>query len=224
LDGIPLDADHDWSFTTDPCSQEPIDLGVAGQFAVLSGAGITNTGPTAITGDMGVSPGTSVTGFPPGTYTGTLHAADGTSAAGMFDLTAAYNDAAGRTLCPVSVAGNIGGQTLTPGLYKSTGSLEVTSGNLTLDAQGDANAVFIFQIASTFEMGNGLQIILAGNAQASNIFWQVGTSATMGTTSHAEGTFMADQSISFATGATLNGRALARIASVTLEDNMIVKP
>jgi hypothetical protein len=222
--GTPLATDFSWSFTTAACSQEPIVLGVAGDFAVLAGATVTNTGATSVTGDLGVSPGSSVTGFPPGILVGTLHVTDGTAAAGVFDLTVAYNDAAGRTLCPVSVAGNIGGQTLAPGLYKSTGSLEVSSGNLTLDAQGDENAIFIFQIASTFDMSSGLQMTLIGNAKASNIFWQVGSSATFNTNCHAEGTFMADQSISFSTGATLNGRALARIAAVNLDGNTIVKP
>jgi hypothetical protein len=124
----------------------------------------------------------------------------------------------------VTVAGNIGGQTLTPGLYKSTSSLEITSGDLTLDAQGNASAVFIFQIASTLTTTEGRQIILAGGAKASNVFWQVGTSATIGTNSTFVGTIMADQSVTLITGATLDGRALARIAAVTLEANVVAKP
>src|SRR5678809_1805736 len=115
------------------------------------------------------------------------------------DLTAAYNDAAGRTVGAITVAGNLGGQTLTPGLYKSTSSLAISSGDLTLDAQGDPNAVFIFQMASTLTATSGRAVILAGGAKASNVFWQVGSSATLGTTSVFNGTIMADQSITLAT-------------------------
>jgi hypothetical protein len=153
-------------------------------------------------------------------HTGTTTAAQ----QGIADLTTAYNDAAGRTLCAVTVAGNLGGQTLAPGLYKSTSSLEVSAGDLTLDAQGDADAVFIFQMASTLTTTSGRQVILAGNANAANVYWQVGSSATLGTTSAFQGTIMADQAITLTTDATLNGRALARIAKVTLDTNTIVKP
>jgi hypothetical protein len=185
---------------------------------------VTNTGATTVTGDLGVSPGTAVTGFPPGTVVGTIHAGDPAAAGAVANLTIAYNDAAGRTLCPVSVAGNLGGLTLTPGLYKSTSGLEISSGDLTLDAQGNSSAVFIFQMASTLTVTSGRQVILAGGAQASSIFWQVGSSATLGTNSTFIGTIMADQSISLNTGATLDGRALARIGAVTLATNTVTKP
>ena len=210
--------------TQSACSQATVALGSAAGFAVLSGATVTNTGSTTVTGDVGVSPGTAVTGFPPGTVVGTIHAADPTAAGGIADLTVAYNDAAGRTLCPVSVAGNLGGQTLTPGLYKSTSGLEITSGDLTLDARGNANAVFIFQMASTLTTTEGRQVILAGGAKASNVFWQVGASATVGTNSTFAGTIMADQSVTLITGATLNGRALARIGAVTLDASTVTRP
>jgi len=210
--------------TISPCAQSLVALGVAGNFAVLAGATVTNVGPTSVAGDLGVSPGTAVTGFPPGTIVGAQHAGDPTAAEGVADLTTAYNDAAGRTLCPVTIAGNIGGQTLTPGLYKSTSSLEISSGDLTLDAQGDADAVFIFQIASTLTTTSARLVVLSGGAKSTNVFWQVGTSATLGTTSAFQGTIMADQAITLNTGATLNGRALARIAAVTLDSNSIVKP
>jgi len=210
--------------TQSACSQATVALGSAAGFAVLSGATVTNTGSTTVTGDVGVSPGTAVTGFPPGTVVGTIHAADPTAAGGIADLTVAYNDAAGRTLCPVSVAGNLGGQTLTPGLYKSTSGLEITSGDLTLDARGNANAIFIFQMASTLTTTEGRQVILAGGAKASNVFWQVGASATVGTNSTFAGTIMADQSVTLITGATLNGRALARIGAVTLDASTVTRP
>ena len=191
---------------------------------VLGGANVTNTGLTQLTGDLGVSPGTSVTGFPPGTLTGSTHAGNATSATAMADLTTAYNDAAGRTVSPVTVAGNLGGLTLPPGLYKSTSSLSISSGDLTLDAMGDANAVFVFQMASTLTTTSGRAVILAGGAKSSNIFWQVGSSATLGTTSSFKGTIMADQSITLSTGASLNGRALARIGAVSMAGNAVVMP
>jgi len=209
---------------TSACRQAPVFLGAADGFVVLAGSTVTNTGPTSVTGDLGVSPGTSVTGFPPGAVAGTEHAGDPTAAQALADLTIAYNDAAGRTLCAVTVAGNLGGQTLPPGLYKSTSSLAVSSGDLTLDAQGDATAVFIFQMASTLTTTSGRQVILSGGAKSTNVFWQVGSSATLGSTSAFQGTVMADQAITLNTGATLNGRALARIAGVTLDSNTIVKP
>jgi hypothetical protein len=147
-----------------------------------------------------------------------------TAAQAIADLLAAYNDAAGRTTSPVAVAGNLGGQTLGCGLYKSTSSLEISSGDLTLDGHGDPTAVWIFQMASTFQTVSGRQVLLAGGAKSENVFWQVGTSATLGTTSVVEGTIMADQSITLLTGAVLNGRALARIAAVNLDGNAIVVP
>lgn len=216
--------DYVLTFTTSACGQAPITLGAAGTFVVLAGSTVTSTGPTSVTGDLGVSPGTAVDGFPPGIIVGAKHAGDPTSAQAIADLTTAYNEAAGRTLCPVSVAGNIGGQTLAPGLYKSTSSLAVSSGDLTLDAQGDGDAVFIFQMASTLTTTAGRQVMLIGGAKSTNVYWQVGTSATLGSTSAFQGTIMADQAITFSTGATLNGRALARIAAVTLDSNTIVKP
>jgi hypothetical protein len=222
--GAALAADHVWSFTTGACSLAPVALRSAAGFVVLAGSTVTSTGPTSITGDVGVSPGTAVTGFPPGTIVGTLHAGDPAAAQAIADLTTAYDDAAGRTLCPVTVAGNLGGQTLAPGLYKSTSDLAITSGDLTLDAQGDGDAVFIFQMASTLTTTAGRQVILTNGAKSANVFWQVGSSATLGTTSAFQGTIMADQAITLETGATLNGRALARIAAVALDGNTIVKP
>src|SRR5213075_2711828 len=199
-------------------------LGAASTFAVLAASTITSTGATTVNGDLGLSPGTAVTGFPPSAVNGTVHVADAAAARAQFDLTAAYNDAAGRTAGAITIAGNLGGQTLTPGLYKSTSSLEISSGDLTLDAQGDANAIFIFQMASTLTTTSGRQVILSGGAKAANIVWQVGSSATLGTSSVFKGTILADQSITLTTGATLDGRALARIAAVTLDANVVTAP
>jgi hypothetical protein len=192
--------------------------------AILAGSSITNTGATNVTGDMGLSPGTSVGGFPPGILTGTLRVNDAIATQAKLDLTAAYNDAAGRTSTDiVTLSGNIGGLTLTPGLYKSTSSLAISQGDLTFDAKGNPDAVFIIQIASTLTTTSGRQVILSGGASAANIFWQVGSSATFGTTSVFKGTIMAMQSITFNTGATLSGKALARNGGVTLAGNTIVE-
>ncbi len=224
--GNALASNRVWTFTTSTASGAQLAPALASvsSFVVLAGSTVTNTGPTALVGDLGVSPGTAVTGFPPGVFTGTQQAGNGTSATAMADLTVAYNDAAGRTVGPVTVAGNLGGLTLPAGLYKSTSSLAISSGDLTLDAGGDANAVFIFQIASTLTTSAGRSVILAGNARAANVYWQVGSSATFGTTSVFKGTVMANQSITLNTGASLTGRALARIGAVTLATNAVVFP
>jgi len=211
-----------WAITPVSIPQTTIPLGSAANFAVLAGSTVTSTGLTVISGDLGLSPGTAVTGFPPGIVNGALHTGDPTAAVAEADLTNAVNVANALTL-PILLAGDLGGRTLVPGLYKSTSSLAVT-GALTLDAQGDPNAVWVFQIASTLTTLTGSQIILTGGAQAANVFWVVGSSATLGTTSVFKGTIMAYASITITTGATLDGRALARTGAVTLDSNIITKP
>ena len=206
------------------CVLTPVNLNTAAPFAVLAGSTVTNTGFTTVIGNLGISPGTAVTGFGPGTVVGVQHLGDPTAAQAEADLTVAYNDAAGRTLCPVSIAGNLGGLTLTPGLYKSTSGLEVSSGDLTLDAQGNANAVFIFQMATTLTTTSGRHVLLTNGAQAANVFWQVGSSATLGTTTIFSGNIIAYQAITLQTGATLDGRALARVAAVAMDTNTVIRP
>ena len=201
-----------------------VDLRSAAPFAILAGSTVTNTGPTKVVGNVGLSPGSAITGFPPGVIRGRLYTADPIARQAKLDLTRAYNDAMGRTLNPIKVAGNIGGQTLYPGLYKSTSSLSISSGDLTLDARGHSDAVWVFQIASKFVMTTGRSVILTKGARARNVFWAVGSSATFGTGCSFYGNILAHQSISMATGTVMTGRALARVGAVTMQRNTIVKP
>jgi hypothetical protein len=197
----------------------PVPLGTAGNFGVLAGSAVTNTGPTAIIGNLGVSAGTAVSGFPPGTVSGGTHiGSDPVAVQAQTDLTAAYLNAAGRPP-GTSVAGDIGGQTLTPGVYTSSSTLGIT-GNLTLTGAG----VYIFQIGSGLTTASASQVILAGGATADNVFWQVGSSATLGTGSTFNGNILAQASITVTTGAVLNGRALARTGAVTLAANNVTSP
>ncbi len=177
---------------------------------MLGASTVTNTGPTNLGGDLGVSPGTAITGFPPGTLAGTTHSADVQAGAAHTDLQAAYNDAAGRTPTE-AVAGDLVGRTLNAGVYSSASSLAL-SGTLTLDGQGDPEAVFIFQMGSTLTTASASNIKLINGAQASHVFWQVGSSATLGTGSSIAGTIMALASITVTTGVTIEGRALALTA------------
>ena len=226
LAGNTISREYTSTFTTGQTvsntHQASVALGAASTFAVLAGSTVTNTGPTSISGDLGVSAGTAVTGFAPGIVTnGSIHSADTLAGQAQSALTIAYNDIAGRSTAPVSIAGNIGGMTLSPGLYKSTSGLEISSGDLTLDAKGDSNAIFIFQIASTLNVSTGRHVVLIGGAKAANVFWQVGTSANLEANSVFKGSILADQSISLQTGAMVDGRLLARIGGVTLQGNTV---
>jgi uncharacterized protein (TIGR03437 family) len=203
---------------TAAAQQAPVNLGSDSSFALLAGTTVTVTGAGSITGNIGIFPGSAyVPGTPPVTVNGTVYPGGSVAAQAQADLTTAFNDAAGRSVDAITVSGNIGGSTLAPGLYKSTSSIAISSGDLTLDAQGDANAVWIFQIASTLTTTSGRQVILAGGANAANIFWQVGTSATIGTTSVFQGNILAAISISMLTGSTLTGRALAQGGAVSVD-------
>ncbi len=194
-------------------------LGTATSFAVLAGTTVTNTGNSVITGDLGVSPGTAVTGFPPGMVHGTQHSYDGVAISAKNDLTTAYGVAASSP-CTVNRTGvNLGGQTLTPGTYCQTTAPTLT-GTLTLSGSG----VFIFQIGSTLVTAPGATVSLTNGAQACNVFWQVGSSATLDTTTTFVGTIMAQASISLNNGATITGRALAQTGAVTLINNQIMVP
>jgi Ice-binding-like len=197
----------------------PVDLGTAGTFAVLAGTTVTNTGPSTISGDLGVSPGTAITGFPPGTVTGTAHSADAVAAQAQSDLTAAFNDAAGRTPTDATAFTELGGMTLTPGVYGG-GALSIT-GTLTLNAQGDANAVFIFQAQSTLITATGSSVSLINGAQACNATWEIGSSATLAVDSSFTGNVLALTSITAETGAQINGSLLARNGAVTLDSNQV---
>lgn len=169
-----------------------------------------------------MSPDAAVSGFPPGKVSGTIHAADAVAAQAQADLTTAYNDAAGRTGA-VAVSGDLGGRTLTPGVYNSGSELGLT-GTLTLDAQGDATSVFIFQAGSTLKTASASVVSLIGGASACNVFWQVGSSATLGTDSVFTGTVLALTSITVTTGSTIDGRMLARNGAATLDTDTITRP
>jgi hypothetical protein len=201
----------------------PVALGAADAFAVIGATTVTNTGPSTVNGDLGVSPGTAVTGFPPGTINGTLHADDATAVQAHADLATAYADAAGRTP-DLSIPADLGGHTLTPGVY-ANGTLELTAGKtLTLDAQGNPAAVFILQAGSTLITGADTHVTLSGGAQACNVFWQVGSSATLGASSVLTGTILASTSISMGDGVTIAGRALARDGAVTMINDTVTAP
>jgi len=203
-------------------AQAPVGLGTAGSFAVLAGAGVTNTGPTTINGDLGTFPTTSISGAASMTITGTNHGGDAVTQGAKTDLVTAYNTAAGEGPT-TAVPADLGGQTLTPGIYNSASSLGLT-GALTLNGGGNPNALFVFQAGSTLTTASASSVVLTNGAQACNVFWQVGSSATLGTGSSFRGTILALTSISVTTGTTIVGRALARNGAVTLDTDTITTP
>jgi len=200
-----------------------VGLGTASSFAVLAGSGITNTGPTVVNGDIGSFPTTTITGFPPGIVNGTNHAGDAVTQSGKNDLVTAYNDAAGRTPT-TTIPTELGGSALTHGVYTSTAGTFGITGAVTLDGQGDSTAVFIFQMATTLTTATGSSVVLINGAQACNVFWQVGSSATLGGSTSFRGSILALTSVTLVTSTTVEGRVLARNGAVTLDTNTITRP
>lgn len=201
----------------------PIDLGTSSTYGVLAASELTNTGPTTVVGDIGVDPGSSITGFggPDGSNTGEVHVSDGPALQAQSDLTTAYNDAAGLTPTSIGLA-ELNGMSLAPGVY-SGGALSISdNGSLTL--AGTADSIWVFQAASSLTIGSATHITITGGGSACNVFWQIGTSASIGTSAQFQGTVMADQSITAATGASIVGRLLAKNAAVTLQSNSITVP
>ena len=211
-------------FAAPSLAQVAPSLGQATSFSVLGATAVTNTGPSVVTGDLGISPGTaaSITGFPPGIVTGTTHAADAVALQAQNDTTTAYNSLAGQACLPANdlTGTDLGGLTLTPGVYCFSSSAGLT-GTLTLDARGNPNAVFIFQIGSTLTTASSSAVLVTNGGSSCNVFWQVGSSATLGTTSAFAGNILALTSITLTTGSNVTGRTLARTGAVTLDSNNI---
>jgi Ice-binding-like len=199
-----------------------VDLGTADPFAVLGGSAVTNTGATIVNGDLGVWPGTAITGFPPGMVTGgTIHASDAVAKQAQLDLITAYNFAAGEACGNVLTGQDLGGLTLTSGVYCFASSAQLT-GKLTLNAQGNSNAVFVFQIGSTLTTASSSSVVFTNGGQGDSVFWQVGSSATLGTTTAFAGNVLALTSITLTTNASIGcGRALARNGAVTMDTNNV---
>jgi len=200
-----------------------VTLGVANSFAILAGSTVTNTGTTIIDGDLGLSPGTAATGFPPGVINnGIQHLNDAVAVQAQSDLVVAYNNAAGQSCDHYLTGQDLGGMVLTPGVYCFNSSAQLT-GALTLDGQNNSNPIFIFQIGSTLTTASNSSIVLINSAQACNIFWQVGSSATLGTDTLFKGNILALTSITLNTRAGVDGRVLARNGAITLDTNIVNK-
>ena len=195
-------------------------LGQAASFAVLGGQAVTNTGPSVINGDLGVSPGNAISGFPPGIINGGLHYTDGVAAGAQADLVTAY-DSVGPLAPTQTGLTALDGMTLIGGVYDG-GELGLgVGGTVTLDAQGDSSSVWVFRASSSLIVNSGSTVALVNGANACNVYWRVESSATIGTGSDFSGTVMALTSIAAQTGATIDGRLLARNGAVTLDTNTI---
>ncbi len=212
--------------TGDAADVAGVPLRTAANYSVLGASTVTNTGSSVLSGSLGLWPGTSITGFPPGLVLppGTTDAANAAAQQAQSDLTGAYLNAAGRSIDATTTA-ELGGLTLTPGVYAGPGQSPLSlTGTLTLDAEGNVDAVFIFQTDSTLITGSGSRVSLINGAQGCHIYWQVGSSATLGSGSLLVGNILALTSITVNSGATVQGRALARNGAVTLDDNTITWP
>ncbi|RPI01937.1 MAG: DUF3494 domain-containing protein, partial [Calditrichaeota bacterium] len=203
-------------------TQAPVNMGTTANFSILAATTITSTGGGTIEQSLGLSPGTAVTGILPAQVGGEWHVADDVAVLAQTDWVAAYGDAAGRSGA-VTVSGDIGGMTLAPGVYESMSSLGIT-GNLTLDAGGNVDAVWIFKVGSTLTTATSSGVILINGANACNIFWAVGTSATLGTSSDFKGNILASETITDNTGASVEGRLLAHTGAVTFNGSEISEP
>jgi hypothetical protein len=201
---------------------ENIRLASATSFGVLAGSTVTSAGLSVVNGNLGVSPGTAITGFPPGIVNGTSYAGGPVAAQAEADLATAYNNAVARPN-PSPLPADIGGMTITPGLYAAPVSLGIT-GTVTLNGNNNPSSVFIFQIPSTLTTSVYSAVTLTNQAKACNVFWQVGSSATLNTASTFSGTIMAAASISLGTGSSVTGRVLAESGAVTLLDNAVTVP
>ena len=230
--GTALAADYPWTFSTNmmACGMKPVFLGAAASFGAFAGTTITSSGPSVVNGDIGVSPGSAIVGFgvaDAGKVTGAQRVPpDPIAATARANIDTAATDAATRTLCPITIQdGELGGKTLTPGLYVSGMSFfTITSQNLTLDAKGDPDAIFIFQTSSsTLTVSDMRAVVLQGGAKASNVFWSVGTGAVIGKSTTVQGTILAGTAVSLDTSAVIIGRALAGTA-VTMLSNTITVP
>jgi hypothetical protein len=199
----------------------PVNLGTAGPFVVLGGSTVTNTGSSVLNGDLGVSPGTALAGFGSATVNGATHDNDAVARKAQSDLTTAYNVAANDQPVPTDMSGiDLGNRVLRAGAYRFTSSAQLT-GALTLDGAGDPNAQFVFEIASTLTTASNSAVVLVNGASPCNVYWQVGSSGTLGTNTAFQGNLMALTSISLNTAATVHGRMLARNGAVTLDSNVI---
>ncbi|HSS42592.1 MAG TPA: ice-binding family protein [Solirubrobacterales bacterium] len=204
----------------------PVDLGTASPFVVLGGTTVTNTGPSVLNGDLGVAPGTALTGFGlPAVVNGATHENTAVAAQAQSDLTNAYDVAAGQEVLPANdLSGtDLGNRKLSPGAYQFSSSALLT-GALTLDAEGDPNAQFVFLIGSELTTESASSVVLINEASPCNVFWQVGSSANIGTTTAFQGTLMALTSISLKDSATVVGRMLARNGQVSLINNVLTAP